>query len=75
MGLCVGSFSPCRSTRLVAFLRGQQSSSWPRIEATGHYCVNILAEDQEVARVFAGKADDKFAGIGWRLSPLPAPPC
>ena len=31
--------------------------------------MNILAEDQEdVCRVFASKADDKFAEIGWRRS-------
>src|SRR5262249_19212948 len=69
-GLCGGSSSAARrAPPLVAFCAGDQSSSWPKIKAAGHYCVNILAEDQEeVARVFAGKADDKFAGIGWRPS-------
>jgi flavin reductase (DIM6/NTAB) family NADH-FMN oxidoreductase RutF len=75
-GLCVGSFSSVSlDPPLVAFFAGAQSSSWPRIEAAGHYCVNILAEDQEdVARVFAGKADDKFAGIGWRPAPATGAP-
>jgi 3-hydroxy-9,10-secoandrosta-1,3,5(10)-triene-9,17-dione monooxygenase reductase component len=70
VGLCVGSFSSgSLDPPLVAFFAGVQSNSWPRIEAAGHYCVNILAEDQEeIARVFAGKGDDKFAGIGWRPS-------
>jgi 3-hydroxy-9,10-secoandrosta-1,3,5(10)-triene-9,17-dione monooxygenase reductase component len=54
---------------LVMFCAGKSSSSYPHIEAAGHYCVNVLAEDQEdVARVFAAKGDDKFSGIGWRPS-------
>jgi 3-hydroxy-9,10-secoandrosta-1,3,5(10)-triene-9,17-dione monooxygenase reductase component len=53
----------------VAFCAGYSSTSYPRIEAAGHFCVNILAEDQEeIARVFADKGDDKFSGIGWRPS-------
>jgi 3-hydroxy-9,10-secoandrosta-1,3,5(10)-triene-9,17-dione monooxygenase reductase component len=69
-GLCVGSFaSVSLDPPLVAFCAGDQSSSWPKIEAAGHYCVNILADDQEdIARVFAGRGEDKFAGIGWRPS-------
>ena len=70
VGLCVGSFtSVSLEPPLVAFCAGDSSTSYPRIEAAGHYCVNILAEDQEeIARVFAAKGDDKFAGIGWRPS-------
>jgi 3-hydroxy-9,10-secoandrosta-1,3,5(10)-triene-9,17-dione monooxygenase reductase component len=70
VGLCVGSFtSVSLHPPLVAFCAGDSSTSYPRIEAAGHFCVNILAEDQEeIARVFAGKGDDKFAGIGWRPS-------
>jgi 3-hydroxy-9,10-secoandrosta-1,3,5(10)-triene-9,17-dione monooxygenase reductase component len=68
VGLCVGSFaSVSLDPPLVAFCAGSNSTSWPRIQEAGHYCVNILAEDQEdIARVFAGKGQDKFAGLGWR---------
>jgi flavin reductase (DIM6/NTAB) family NADH-FMN oxidoreductase RutF len=68
VGLCVGSFaSVSLEPPLVAFCAGNNSTSWPRIQEAGHYCVNILAEDQEdIARVFAGKGQDKFAGLGWR---------
>src|SRR5690606_33575379 len=53
---------------------GHTSSTWPRIRAAGRFCVNILDEGQEdVCRVFASKADDKFAGLGWRASPLGSP--
>lgn len=68
VGLAVGSFaSVSLDPPLVAFFPDRTSSSWPQIEATGSFCVNILADDQEaVCRRFASKADDKFAGLGWR---------
>ncbi|HEY6698106.1 MAG TPA: flavin reductase family protein [Acidimicrobiales bacterium] len=76
VGLCVGSFtSVSLHPPLVAFCAGDSSTSYPRIEAAGHFCVNILAEEQEeVARVFADKGDDKFAGIGWRPSVVTGAP-
>ncbi len=59
---------------LVAFFPDKSSSSWPRIEAAGAFCVNILAEDQEaVCRRFAAKGDDKFAGLGWSPAGSGAP--
>jgi 3-hydroxy-9,10-secoandrosta-1,3,5(10)-triene-9,17-dione monooxygenase reductase component len=68
VGLAVGSFfSVSLDPALVGFCPGKSSTSWPRIEAAGRFCVNVLADDQEdVARVFAGKGEDKFRGIGWR---------
>ena len=67
VGMSIGSFSSVSlDPPLVAFYPGKSSGSWPRIEATGKFCVNVLAEDQEeVCRVFAGKGEDKFSGIGW----------
>jgi flavin reductase (DIM6/NTAB) family NADH-FMN oxidoreductase RutF len=67
-GLCVGSFaSVSLDPPLVAFFAAKSSNSYPKIEAAGHYCVNVLAEDQEeIARIFAAKTEDKFTGIGWR---------
>jgi flavin reductase (DIM6/NTAB) family NADH-FMN oxidoreductase RutF len=42
------------------------SSSWPRIEAAGHFCVNVLDEGQEeLCRAFAKSGADKFSGVGW----------
>jgi flavin reductase (DIM6/NTAB) family NADH-FMN oxidoreductase RutF len=68
VGIAIGSFtSVSLDPALVGFFIGRSSSSWPRIAAGRSFCVNILAEDQEdVCRVFASKADDKFAGLGWR---------
>jgi flavin reductase (DIM6/NTAB) family NADH-FMN oxidoreductase RutF len=67
VGLAVGSFcSVSLDPPLVAFFPGKGSTSWPRIEAAGAFCVNILSDDQEdVCRRFASKDDDKFAGLGW----------
>jgi 3-hydroxy-9,10-secoandrosta-1,3,5(10)-triene-9,17-dione monooxygenase reductase component len=68
VGMAVGSFfSVSLEPALVGFCPGKSSTSWPKIEAAGSFCVNILADDQEdVARVFAGKGEDKFQSVGWR---------
>jgi 3-hydroxy-9,10-secoandrosta-1,3,5(10)-triene-9,17-dione monooxygenase reductase component len=75
VGLAVGAFSSVSlDPPLVAFFPDKGSSSWPRIEAAGSFCVNILAEDQEeVCRRFASKGDDKFAGLGWSPAGSGAP--
>ncbi len=71
VGLAVGSFfSVSIDPPLVGFCAGAQSSSWPRIRAAGRFCVNILGSQQEEeCRVFAGKSDDKFAGLGYDPAP------
>ncbi|HEY8527774.1 MAG TPA: flavin reductase family protein [Acidimicrobiales bacterium] len=76
VGLAVGSFfSVSLDPPLVAFCAGKTSSSFPKIREAGHYCVNVLADDQEeVCRVFATKSDDKFATIGWRPAPVTGAP-
>jgi flavin reductase (DIM6/NTAB) family NADH-FMN oxidoreductase RutF len=75
VGLAVGSFaSVSLDPPLVGFFPDKGSSSWPRIEGTGHFCVNVLAEAQEeVCRRFASKGDDKFAGLGWKPAGSGAP--
>lgn len=66
-GLSVNSFTAVSlDPPLVAFCPSRQSASWAAIRRAGAFCVNILAEDQEaVARVFAARGADRFAGIGW----------
>jgi flavin reductase (DIM6/NTAB) family NADH-FMN oxidoreductase RutF len=70
VGMAIGSFSSLSlDPPQVLFCAGTQSSTWPKIQATGKFCVNVLAEDQEaVSRVFAGKSDDKFSEVGWHHS-------
>lgn len=67
VGLAIGSFgSVSLEPPLVMFCPGKSSNSWPVIEASGSFCVNVLAEDQAaVSSLFAGRDPDKFAGISW----------
>lgn len=59
---------------LVAFCPSKASNSWPRIEASGAFCANILAEDQEdISRVFATPGADKYRGVGWRAGESGSP--
>jgi 3-hydroxy-9,10-secoandrosta-1,3,5(10)-triene-9,17-dione monooxygenase reductase component len=59
---------------LVGFVPSKTSTSWPRIQRGGVFCVNVLGEDQEdLCRVFATPGADKFRGVGWRPSGLGAP--
>jgi flavin reductase (DIM6/NTAB) family NADH-FMN oxidoreductase RutF len=70
VGMAIGSFASLSlEPPQVLFCVGTNSSSWPKIQRHGSFCVNVLAEDQEdVCRVFASKAEDKFAEIGWKHS-------
>lgn len=55
---------------LILLCPGKSSSTWPRIEEAGSFCVNILSNTQEaLCRAFAAKGADKFAGVGWRPAP------
>ncbi len=71
LGLAIGSFvSISLDPPLVGFFPTNSSSSWPGIKASGSFCVNVLAADQEnVCRVFASKGEDKFASVEWSPSP------
>jgi 3-hydroxy-9,10-secoandrosta-1,3,5(10)-triene-9,17-dione monooxygenase reductase component len=52
---------------LVAFSPSRTSKSWPRIEGSGAFCVNVLSDEQEdVCRLFAQSGADKFKGVGWK---------
>lgn len=75
VGLAVGAFfSVSLDPPLVGWCPNKSSSSWPVIRAAGSFCVNILAEDQEVVcRSFASKDTDKFEGLGWEPGPSGAP--
>lgn len=70
VAMVVGSFtSVSLNPPLVAFFPDKKSSSWPRIEAGGRFCVNVLASDQlDLCRRFAARGGDKFAGVTHRSS-------
>jgi 3-hydroxy-9,10-secoandrosta-1,3,5(10)-triene-9,17-dione monooxygenase reductase component len=59
---------------LVAFSPARTSSTWPRIRGTGHFCVNVLADDhRDLSGAFARSGTDKFAGVSWAPAPSGAP--
>lgn len=70
IGVSANSFtSVSLSPPLVLFCASKNSTTWPKIEATGTFTVNILNEHQEdVCRVFATRGADRFSRIGWRPS-------
>ncbi len=59
---------------LVLFCPGKSSRTWPLIEASGSFSVNVLAHDQrDVSMVFGRAGSDKFAAVGWSPAPSGAP--
>lgn len=74
VGLAASSFtSVSMDPPLVLFCAAKSSSTWPKIAASGRYCVNILASDHEhLSRQFSSKGD-KFAGVAWRTDATGAP--
>ena len=69
--MVVGTFTSISlEPPLVGFFPDKASSSWPKIERTGRFCVNVLGEDQlEHCKHFASKREDKFEGRSHGLSP------
>jgi flavin reductase (DIM6/NTAB) family NADH-FMN oxidoreductase RutF len=75
VGVAIGSFtSVSLDPPLVGFLPGKGSTSWPRIEATGTFCVNILAADQlPVCQAFGAKDGTKFEALSHRSEATGSP--
>ncbi|MGW9027285.1 flavin reductase family protein [Streptomyces sp. NPDC055722] len=75
VGMAVGSFtSVSLDPPLVAFFPDKGSTSWPKIQASGRFCVNILSEEQEwVCRQIASKHPRKMDPIKHRISPQGTP--
>jgi flavin reductase (DIM6/NTAB) family NADH-FMN oxidoreductase RutF len=70
VGMVVGTFtSVSLEPPLVGFLPDKKSSTWPQIAAAGHFCVNVLASDQqEICRQLAAKGPEKFIGVDFAIS-------
>jgi flavin reductase (DIM6/NTAB) family NADH-FMN oxidoreductase RutF len=75
IGMSIGSFtSVSLDPPLVGFFPDHNSLSWPKIETTGRFCVNILSAEQEpVCRQLASKAANKFEGLSYRSAGSGAP--
>ncbi len=49
---------------LVGLFPAQSSRTWPRIRATGQFCVSVLSSDQAmVSRALARVSEDRFTGV------------
>jgi 3-hydroxy-9,10-secoandrosta-1,3,5(10)-triene-9,17-dione monooxygenase reductase component len=61
---------------LVLFCPSRASATWPRIGRAGHFCANVLADEQrELARgsYAVPTGAGKFDGVGWSPAPTGAP--
>jgi 3-hydroxy-9,10-secoandrosta-1,3,5(10)-triene-9,17-dione monooxygenase reductase component len=71
---CQSFFSLSLDPPLICVAPALSSVSWPRVEASGAFCVNVLAQDQEaIAWAFASSGGDKFAGVGWSAGATGSP--
>lgn len=70
-GITVNSFaSVSLEPPLVLISVARKARAHACLEASGAFAVNVLAEGQEdLARLFASLAEDKFTGLAYRLSP------
>jgi 3-hydroxy-9,10-secoandrosta-1,3,5(10)-triene-9,17-dione monooxygenase reductase component len=68
--MIIGSFtSVSLDPPLVAFFPDRKSTSWPKIQAAGIFCVNVLAGCQlDICRALSSKTENKFDFIPHRLS-------
>ena len=76
VGVAIGSFvSISLDPPLVGFFLDTDSGSWPAIEASGHFCVNVLGSDQqELCGVMASTSEDKFTGVETTAAPRSGAP-
>ena len=70
IGLTLQSFvSISLEPLLVAISPGKNSVTWPLIREAGSFCINILAQDQQiVCETMAKSGKDKFTRIEWGSS-------
>lgn len=63
--LVVGSFTSISlDPPLVGFFPAKTSTTWPKIAATGSFCVNVVGADQlAICQAMASSSVDRFDGI------------
>lgn len=51
---------------LILFCADHRGRAWPQIRTTGHFCVNVLAEEQvDVCGRFGSARGAKYEGLAW----------
>jgi 3-hydroxy-9,10-secoandrosta-1,3,5(10)-triene-9,17-dione monooxygenase reductase component len=75
VGITIGSFtSVSLDPPLVGFLPQKNSQSWPFIEQSGSFCVNVLGEAQgDLCWKFTKMNDELYDGVDWRKAPSGSP--
>lgn len=64
---CQSFYSVSLEPPLVSFSVSTSSRTYPKIQETGQFCVNLLAASQfGISTQFAMSGTDKWAGICWR---------
>jgi 3-hydroxy-9,10-secoandrosta-1,3,5(10)-triene-9,17-dione monooxygenase reductase component len=59
---------------LVAVCPAKTSTSWPKVRASGSFCINILGEDQKaLCDLFARSGGDKFEQVAWHRGATGSP--
>ena len=59
---------------LVALCPGKSSTSWPKIQQSGSFCINVLtAQQKPVCDAMAQSGGDKFAAFDWRSGTTGSP--
>ncbi len=75
LGIVIGSFvSVSMDPPLVGFLPGKSSRTWPRIEDTGSFCVNVLSDQQaDLSNSFYSRDGGAWEESGWVPAPSGSP--
>ncbi|MFJ3802558.1 flavin reductase family protein [Streptomyces sp. NPDC090088] len=70
VGVTVGSFSSVSlDPPLVNFFIDRSSRTWPRLNESSTFAVNVLGADHaELCRAFSRRGADRFEGVAWKPS-------
>ena len=71
LGMAASSFtSVSPDPPIVSVCIGRSSSTWPRLRTAARLGISVLAAHQEAAcRRLAAPGSDRFAGLGWQVTP------
>jgi flavin reductase (DIM6/NTAB) family NADH-FMN oxidoreductase RutF/AcrR family transcriptional regulator len=75
VGLVVGTFTSLSlEPAMVSFMPAKSSTSWPKIQSSGSFCVNVLGANQgDLCKQFSARGGKKFEGVDWRPAATGSP--
>jgi 3-hydroxy-9,10-secoandrosta-1,3,5(10)-triene-9,17-dione monooxygenase reductase component len=75
IGVTIGSFSSVSlDPPLVTFFIDRASRSWPRLNESSTFTVNVLGmQHADMCRKFSRRAEERFEGVAWDPSTLGNP--